>query len=971
SQNYFMRQWLENYRLAFEEAILAGEVAMSAGRECHCGGVADWRCDDCLGSPIQCLRCLHNAHALLPWHRVSRWQSSGYYTASSLPQTGMSLHCGHGGRLCPTRGAVQSEAGLQVHMPEDNEADLSSSAGHSGRTQRKAGQLTVIDVTGIHHITVFYCQCASATERYRQLLDLRLYPASCDRPATVFTFAVLDDFILHNRACNTPAQSYFNVLQRITDPIQPHLTSNRYREFLRVIRQWRHLKTRRITGVTHDGYRADVKGQMALFCPACPQPNINLPTHWENDPERWKYRVQLVMDGNFAAEHQRMKNPEDDVWLADGDGFFVGRSRFEQHIQTAVERVQRSSCNDHKAVNGPGHKSTLDATGIGATACARHGAMVPHSVVNFTRGEKQRDMDYSYVNSVERLVHPSISEAVMYYDVVCQWMVHLGFRIDNSPILSNMIKHLPNLRTVKGIGLFHVHGHKQACLPRFSPDFIKGVGMVDGEIIETLWASLNDTSRATRGMTSAHRQEAIDDQIGYSNWMKTIRIVNRIRAKYTHATDMLAACEEAFESVNNTLSAADRHAWSLMEATALGERWNNPEAMDIFDVDEKSAPGLADRLAVLSALETGRDSTLIGRAAWIANGLRLQEEQLTLSAEARRLTRYASNDDKVRFIRKERRLALRISSHETGGSMYTVTVTPGTNASSHNASDNVSDRTAYDGAEWDAADDEDASDDQPIATSTDLQQDQMPAYKLPVLLFSALPAAADGPNQQIQAGIKEELTLRQGQAEDRLASLRVLLAWKSVVFRRGVRPAGAYNERLRAWEKVRAVATSVRQQASIYEHTRRIMYAMTDEAGPEGVAIRNKFKPLTKDDMKISTEFLSSDIRGQRHTHQSWIWGDAHPSGIDNGKLLDEYRRVVWLRAKARRDRWKEETVLIPFELECIARFYQHYRNIWMDRAAKTHQRGQGAGYTAYALRQAHVWQRLEDHAIAARSTLQ
>lgn len=133
-------------------------------------------------------------------------------------------------------------------------------------------------------------------------------------------------------------------------------------------------------------------------------------------------------------------------------------------------------------------------------------------------------MDYSYINSLERLIHPSLSEAVLYYDVVCQWMVHLGFRIDNSPILSNMVKHLPNLRTVKGIGLFHVHGHKQSCLPRFSPDFIKGVGMVDGEIIETLWASLNDTSRATRGMTSAHRQEVIDDQIGYSNWMKSIRI---------------------------------------------------------------------------------------------------------------------------------------------------------------------------------------------------------------------------------------------------------------------------------------------------------------------------------------------------------------------------------------------------------------------------------------------------------------
>lgn len=362
--------------------------------------------------------------------------------------------------------------------------------------------------------------------------------------------------------------------------------------------------------------------------------------------------------------------------------------------------------------------------------------------------------------------------------------------------------------------------------------------------------------------------------------------------------------------------------------------------------------------------------------------------RLALSAEARKLSRYANNNEKLKFIRKERRLAVRIASHEKGGAMYTVTAPPGTNTSSYNVSEPVADPTTYDGAEWDAADDEEGVSERPITISSELQQDQVPAYKLSVLLFSTLPASNNAPSHQIQAGIQQELTLRQGQAEDRLASLRVLLAWKSVVFRRGVRPAGAYNERLRAWEKVRSLASSVRQQASSYEQSRRTMYAMTDEASPEGAAIRTQFRPLTKDDLKISTEFLSSDIRGQRHTHQSWIWGNAHPSGIDNGKLLDECeppfdlplspaanrsldRRVVWLRAKARRDRWKEEAILIPFELECIAWFYQHYRKLWTDRADRTHQRGQGAGYTVYALRQASVWQRLEDHAIKARSTLQ
>jgi hypothetical protein len=42
------------------------------------------------------------------------------------------------------------------------------------------------------------------------------------------------------------------------------------------------------------------------------------------------------MDGNFKTDHMQMKNPEDDVWLSDGQGYFVPNSSYEEHIQTAV-----------------------------------------------------------------------------------------------------------------------------------------------------------------------------------------------------------------------------------------------------------------------------------------------------------------------------------------------------------------------------------------------------------------------------------------------------------------------------------------------------------------------------------------------------------------------------------------------------------------------------------------------------------
>jgi len=48
----------------------------------------------------------------------------------------------------------------------------------------------------------------------------------------------------------------------------------------------------------------------------------------------------FMMDGNFQAEHMRMRNPENDVPLSDGAGFMVGKKPYEEHLKSAVERRQ-------------------------------------------------------------------------------------------------------------------------------------------------------------------------------------------------------------------------------------------------------------------------------------------------------------------------------------------------------------------------------------------------------------------------------------------------------------------------------------------------------------------------------------------------------------------------------------------------------------------------------------------------------
>jgi hypothetical protein len=55
---------------------------------------------------------------------------------------------------------------------------------------------------------------------------------------------------------------------------------------MRVSRQWRDLLARKRFGYGHDTDKKPGNGDLALFCPACPQPGVNLPDDWKNEPDQ-------------------------------------------------------------------------------------------------------------------------------------------------------------------------------------------------------------------------------------------------------------------------------------------------------------------------------------------------------------------------------------------------------------------------------------------------------------------------------------------------------------------------------------------------------------------------------------------------------------------------------------------------------------------------------------------------------------
>lgn len=70
------------------------------------------------------------------------------------------------------------------------------------------------------------------------------------------------------------------------DPALREIFQDRYRDLLRVSRQWRNLQARKRNGVGYEPDEPVRPGQLTTACPACPRPGVNLPEGWQDDPEQ-------------------------------------------------------------------------------------------------------------------------------------------------------------------------------------------------------------------------------------------------------------------------------------------------------------------------------------------------------------------------------------------------------------------------------------------------------------------------------------------------------------------------------------------------------------------------------------------------------------------------------------------------------------------------------------------------------------
>ncbi|EIW75517.1 hypothetical protein CONPUDRAFT_22788, partial [Coniophora puteana RWD-64-598 SS2] len=907
----FMKDWLGE-----EESYLHTMLEQERRRydSCqHCGQAdVTWRCLSCLGVRETCQSCMYSTHRKLLFHALEIWNKDHWEAASST-SLGLAINVGHDGDICPhadlpswhkgnhdadnwmdvddadAQSSMHAESnthtesnkvvaqeimdyrrGKQLKLYADADADDN----RDNRRRRQQTHITVVDVSGVFELPINWCNCEPKTAHHKQLLNMRLYPGSQKSPRTAFTFDVLDDFMVANLETKVAPNAYWRRLIRVTNTYHPDVVPDRYRELTRCARQWLRLTTRYQHGHGYGLQEEETSvGSLAPFCVACPQPGKNLPEDWKDTGPKWLHYRHLVLDGNFKQQNLHMRRPENDVGFADGLAYTVNKENYESHLASTHRNYSKSTCNNHRATQSKRRTNHLQSTGIVSVACARHGGFVPNATADLKAGESQANSDAVASNAGWQW--PLLLGVILYYDIMCQYIINFAKRMKKS-------KHLSwpdGVELIPAIGLFHVHGHKDECVAKFSPTFIEGTGHVDGEVLETLWAALNDIAASTLNMSTSWRVDVLNAHMRWSNLRKIMEIVKTTSQRWKKALQRYADALEDYNDFTDVCPEDKVKEWKALIKKAYADRHNNLDANMLFDVKIGQLPTRAACSETLSkTLSQRKDRIARGHSSsidkdkddltdiirWMNLGIDIEEFQLRIQSFIRQMGRRVQRGDPARLEADRRRLMIMIDAFLEEAPAYmgelivgrdnavtiTLDITGGDNvdiiASSHGFDDHLD-------QDDNAEDDSDAAQIKPEQRTIGLPS-----------AFGRKECKAHGLGRLTAI----EMELRKGQAHDAIQKLREYIGKKSVLYRTDIRSARRSQHKAEAArQRVDAQTAKINIHRLYYNRAREAMLELAKK--PRKI---KEYKLMTIQDLTASTSLLNPSERGNRHRGLPWLW---------------------------------------------------------------------------------------------------
>ncbi|KAJ7912440.1 hypothetical protein B0H13DRAFT_1613667 [Mycena leptocephala] len=518
------------------------QVVADVTVKCACGELALFRCPECGWGDMVCAQCLVKMHPHHQFHHVERWDGSAF-VRTELIEWKHEVHLGHSGQeRCPN-------------------------------ASNPVGRKTVlVDTNGIHSARIFYCQCGNpAVKDHLQLIRARLFPATVENPQTVFTFDVLDNFHVHNLTSKKTALDYHRGLQKLTNGAFPKDVPDRYREFLRVVRIWRHLTMRRRSGQAQNidevitNRRAN---SLAVRCPACPEVGFNVDKETIDaapENQRWTrrhlYTLFLSSDGNFKLQRKRKVDDPDDVALNGGNAYFPEDSEYQKYVSQLGPSDDKCTCSDLKAVrmqNIAKFKNSV-ISGVVAVQCARHGFFMPGGMVDLKKGEGYGHTDYALRMALDDA--QDHHWVLLTYDVYCQYFKKITSRFAKwFPTLAGFIERLGG-----AVPKMHIRNHVAQCNTQWSTNFTEYVAFLIGELIEGSWAELNQFAGSTKETNHGHRHDILDDGCGQWNWDKVIQMGQTLLKMYREACAAIRKRSPVFEEFTAALDPKLIEKWSAMK----------------------------------------------------------------------------------------------------------------------------------------------------------------------------------------------------------------------------------------------------------------------------------------------------------------------------------------------------------------------------------------------------------------------
>ncbi|KAI0666069.1 hypothetical protein C8Q78DRAFT_1072584 [Trametes maxima] len=837
-----------------------------------------YRCLDCNTLAPHCSTCILSLHKGVNFprslHRVERWNGR-FFEAINLADLGLVVDLGHEGTQCPDPAPVRA--------------------------------IMVFHVNGYHTVNIRLCGCltdisSDSPPAWRQFLRADWFPATQKRPATAFTIEVLKLFHELNLKAKTNAYDFYQTLLRRTD--NSGVTKH---PFCYVVRLWRHLRQLKRGGRGHDpsGISATAPGSLAVMCPACPHPGINLPEDWELTPadKIWLYTLYLMMDANFKC---RCKDRGlDDVELAPGWSYYVEEGKFAEYIQSDIFQVEHNTCSaEHNAILQANlRKKGYIASGVGAVFCARHTFFRPNGVGDLHLGEKYPYMDYLLVST---LLGVTLLLLVISYDIACQYSKNFEHRLaQNFPEGMQLDLEDVHLRWVIPKNHIAVHGPRHS---QYSLNFNSKVGRTYGEGCESAWPDLNQASISTREMALATRHEVLNDHMASWNWAKVVHLGSHLSRNLRKARKMGLKQRMLFNDFSTTFSPDTIKEW-----TRLLELWCASPNM-VPDPFEEPQPNVSLNKVRLELAREDADPTTLQHLprldmtpnVFIQVGLELEEQQRVLRSKAKQSK---SDKDLTDLIQSRNALRRRLESWAEMQSVYMPYVPPlrlQTDSSLPSSTD-VNSSTSN----------EDSTSDSTVDVAIEDILLWLPSSLPPELCI--------GDFTQQLLGIEGRLRL--AQANDSLSDIRRIrrmLKGVSEFRRMNVDGMGGH-----ATTRARALYSKFVCKQERAAGRYRAAYKALLVIVPDGVW-RRTLRVLL--DSHLTGPYSDDRAPGDGQREISWIWlvpRDADSGDPDEVRQYNDSMRSEWAKAKARAERWEEDEELVVEEMRRVLCFFEHQAEFW------------------------------------------